>query len=88
MSFDQRLLDIICCPSTHLPLRLMPEALLAELNARISAGQIKQRDETPVTQPLDQALMTDDERLAYPIREDIPMLLEEYAIAIARADES
>ena len=32
--------------------------------------------------------MTEDERLAYPIRDDIPMLLEEYAIAMAQADES
>lgn len=88
MSFDRQLLDIICCPSTHLPLKLMPESLLEQLNARIEAGELRQRDDTPVSEPLEQALMTEDERLAYPIRDDIPLLLEEYAILIAQAHES
>lgn len=87
MSFDRQLLDIICCPSTHLPLKLMPESLLDQLNARIEAGELRQRDDTPITEPLEQALMTEDERLAYPIRDDIPLLLEEYAILIAQARE-
>ena len=87
MSFDQRLLDIVCCPATHLPLKLMPEATLARLNARIDAGRLRFRDDTPVTEPLAQALMTADERLAYAIRDDIPMLLEEQAIPLAQAEE-
>jgi uncharacterized protein YbaR (Trm112 family) len=52
MSFDHRLLDIVCCPATHLPLRLMPESKLATLNARIGAGLLKFRDDSPVTEPL------------------------------------
>lgn len=87
MSFDQRLLDIVCCPATHLPLKLMPEATLARLNARIDAGRLRFRDDSPVTEPLAQALMTADERLAYAIRDDIPMLLEEQAIPLAQAEE-
>jgi uncharacterized protein len=85
VSFDHRLLDIICCPATHMPLRLMPEALLGRLNARIESGELKHCNESPVTEPLEQALMTDDQRLAYPIRDDIPMLLEEFGILIAEA---
>ena len=84
MSFDRQLLDIICCPATHVPLRLMPPAMLERLNAAIAAGNVRQRDEQPVAEPLEQALMTEDERLAYPIRDDIPLLLEEYAILIAQ----
>jgi uncharacterized protein YbaR (Trm112 family) len=87
MSFDHRLLDIVCCPATHLPLKLMPEATLARLNARIDAGRLRFRDDSPVTEPLAQALMTADERLAYAIRDDIPLLLEEQAIPLAQAEE-
>jgi uncharacterized protein YbaR (Trm112 family) len=87
MSFDQRLLDIVCCPATHLPLKLMPESTLARLNDRIGAGRLRFRDDTPVTEPLVQALMTADERLAYPVRDDIPLLLEEQAILLAQAEE-
>lgn len=86
MSFDHRLLDIICCPATHLPLKLLPEATLQRLNARIAAGTLKHRDESPVTEPLVQALVTADDRLAYPIRDDIPLLLEEQGIPMAGAD--
>jgi uncharacterized protein YbaR (Trm112 family) len=88
MSFDQRLLDIVCCPATQLPLKLMPEATLARLNARIESGTLKFRDDSPVTEILVQALITADERLAYPIRDDIPLLLEEQAIPIAQVGES
>ena len=71
-----------------MPLRLMPPAMLERLNAAIAAGNVRQQDEQPVGEPLEQALMTEDERLAYPIRDDIPLLLEEYAILIAQTDGS
>jgi len=88
MSFDQRLLDIICCPATHQPLKLAPAPLLARLNARIESGQLRYRDDSAVTEPLDQALVTTDDRLAYPIRDDIPVLLEEQGIVVAQADDA
>jgi uncharacterized protein YbaR (Trm112 family) len=71
-----------------MPLRMMPEALLGRLNARIESGELKHRDDSLVTEALGQALMTEDERLAYPIRDDIPLLLEEFGILIAQADGS
>ena len=86
MSFDKQLLDIVCCPATHMPLRLMPEAMLERLNARIASGELKYRDDSPVTEPMEQALMTEDERFAYPIRDDIPLLLEEFGIVIAQGE--
>ena len=88
MTVDRQLLDIICCPATHMPLRLMPEPMLERLNSAIAAGKVRQRDDQPVGEPLEQALMTEDERLAYPIRDDIPLLLEDCAILIAQADGS
>jgi len=86
VSFDHQLLDILCCPATHLPLRLMPQSVLSRLNAAIATGALKYRNDRIVTEPLEQALMTDDERLAYPIRDDIPLLLEEFGIVIAQTD--
>jgi uncharacterized protein YbaR (Trm112 family) len=88
VSFDRRLLDIVCCPVTHAPLAPMPEATLMRLNARIAEGKLKRRDDTLVTEPLEQALMTADGRLAYPIRDDIPLLLEDQGILLAQADEA
>jgi uncharacterized protein YbaR (Trm112 family) len=88
VSFDQKLLDIVCCPVTHVPLKLMPEAMLNRLNLQIEAGRLRYRDDAPVTAALQQALITDDSRLAYPVRDGIPLLLEEQGILIAQLDES
>lgn len=71
-----------------MPLRLMPEALLGRLNARIESGELKHCDDSPVTESLEQALMTEDARLAYPIRDDIPLLLEECGILMAQTEGS
>jgi uncharacterized protein YbaR (Trm112 family) len=87
VSFDRRLLDIVCCPVTYAPLQMTPEATLLRLNARIADGKLRHSDDTPVTEPIEQALMTADGRLAYPIRDDIPLLIEDRAILIAQADE-
>lgn len=88
MSFDRNLLDIVCCPVTRLPLELVPDATLARLNARIEAGSLKSCADQIVEQPLRQALMTRDGRLAYPVRDGIPILLEEHGILLAQIDDA
>ena len=88
MTFDRSLLDIVCCPATHLPLRLMQDAELKNLNDRIANGQARYRDDTPVTEAIEQALVTEDYRLAYPIRDEIPVLLEDRGILIEKPGSS
>lgn len=77
---DKKLLDIICCPTTKLPLELLATDRLANLNAAIRAGEIKNQAATPLTDPLSEALVTRDGRHVYPIRDGIPILLEEECI--------
>jgi uncharacterized protein YbaR (Trm112 family) len=84
LSFDTALLAILCCPVTQLPLRLMTQAELSALNETIAEGGIKHRDGTPVEEPLEQALSTEDGRLAYPVTDGIPVLLEERGIALSQ----
>lgn len=88
MSFDTRLLDIVVCPATHMPLRKLPESLLAQLNERIAAGTLRHVDDSPVTENLEQALVTEDDRLAYPVRDDMPVLIAEQGIVVAQIDEA
>lgn len=87
MSIDGALLDIICCPVTRQPLRLLPERELQRLNQLIGLGKIKNRDDAVLDAPLEQALVTRDEKLAYPVRDGIPVLLEEEAILLSQLDE-
>jgi uncharacterized protein YbaR (Trm112 family) len=67
---------------------MVPEATLARLNALINVRELKNCDESFVEQPLRQALMTRDGRLAYPIRDGIPILLEEHGILLAQVSDA
>ena len=86
MSVDPNLLSILCCPVTHQPLKVMSVDILSKLNQAIGAGRVKQRDGAVVAQPLELALCTDDEHLAYPVRDGIPVLLEECGIPLTALD--
>jgi uncharacterized protein YbaR (Trm112 family) len=77
---DKKLLDIICCPLTKLPLQLLDSERLARLNAAIKAGEIKNQAANHLAEKLTEALVTRDGRLVYPIRDGIPVLLEEESI--------
>jgi uncharacterized protein YbaR (Trm112 family) len=77
---DKRLLDIVCCPVTKLPLLQLDSERLARLNVAISAGQLRNRADKSLPEALSEALVTRDGRLVYPVREGIPVLLEEESI--------
>jgi uncharacterized protein YbaR (Trm112 family) len=77
---NKQLLDYIVCPLTHVPLQLLDSERLGQLNAAIGAGAVNNRASRPVTVPLTEALVTRDGRLVYPVRNDIPILLEEESI--------
>ena len=77
---DKKLLDIVCCPLTKLPLQLLDSERLARLNAAIRAGGVKNQADGDLSDELMEALVTRDGRLVYPIRDGIPVLMEEESI--------
>ncbi len=86
MSFDAKLLDIICCPVTRQPIDIMPASRLAKLNTLIQEEKIRDRSEDTVAATLEQALVTEDGKLAYPVIDGMPVLLEERSIALSQLD--
>ncbi len=77
---DKRLLDIICCPATRLSLELLDAARLGELNRAITAGTIRNHAATGLSAELAEVLVTRDGRWAYPVRDGVPILLEDECI--------
>ena len=86
MSFDRNLLDILCCPLTRQPLGMMTASRLAKLNKLIQEQKIKDLSEDIVDVALEQALVTEDGKLAYPMVDGMPVLLEERCIALSQFD--
>lgn len=77
---DKKLLDIICCPLTKLPLQILDGERLARLNSVVATGLVRNRGARTLDATLTEALVTRDGRLVYPIVDGIPILLEEEAI--------
>ena len=77
---DNRLLEILCCPITRRPLNRVDEATLNQINAAISSGSVRNHGGAQLIEPLGGALVTGEGDLVYPVRNDIPVLLEEECI--------
>ena len=78
---DKKLLEILVCPSTKVPVRLLGRDKLAILNNTISNADVRHADGTRVDGGLSAALITEDGKTIYVIDDDIPIMLEDQAIA-------
>ena len=79
---DKRLLDILCCPATKQPLRLLTRAELDALNRAIAGGSARTAGAAPVTAALAAGLITADGKRVYRIDDDVPVMLVDEAIAV------
>ena len=79
---DQELLDILVCPETKQPVRQAGSNLLDSLNRAISAGEVKTRDGQLVEDRIDEGLVREDDRVLYPVRDSIPIMLIDEAIPL------
>jgi uncharacterized protein YbaR (Trm112 family) len=79
---DKRLLTILRCPVTHKGLSLAKSATLHAVNNAIKSGELSNRDGRVLEDPLDEALITDDGKILYPVSDGIPVLLEGESVSM------
>jgi uncharacterized protein YbaR (Trm112 family) len=80
---DQSLLEILACPETKQKVVLLDQGRIAKINQSISAGMLLNRSQKKVDQTIDSALVRQDGKFCYPIRNDIPVMLIDEAIELA-----
>ena len=80
MPISQDLLEILCCPRTRVPVEMLSQELLGELNEKIEHGAVKYYDGKPVDKPLQEGLVTEDGAVVYRIDDNIPVMLVEQGI--------
>jgi uncharacterized protein YbaR (Trm112 family) len=79
---DPELLEILVCPETHQPVRLAGAELLDRLNQAIRSGDVTNRGGDEVTDPVEEGLVREDDKILYPVREEIPIMLIDEAIEV------
>ena len=82
MTISQELLDILVCPETRQSLTLAGTDEVMVINEQIARGELVNREGKTVTEPVDGALIRADRQVLYPIRDDIPIMLIDEAIAL------
>ena len=80
MPVNGKLLEILCCPVSKTPLTVLGQRKLDKLNDAIKSGEALFVDGEKVTEPLQEALITEDGKVIYPVQDNIPVLLEEKGI--------
>jgi len=77
------LLQILRCPETHQTLSMAPDDTIRRVNALIQEGSCKNHSGSQVSGLLEEALIREDGRKLYPVRNNIPILLPDEAISFA-----
>jgi uncharacterized protein len=83
---DPQLLEILCCPETKQPVVLVEGEVIDRINARIQAKAVKNRGGQAVEEKIDGGLVREDRKFLYPIRDSIPIMLEDEAIPFEEFD--
>ncbi len=76
------LLKILCCPETHQKLVIVDQSRVKSINQKISTGNLVNHGGVRISEPIEGGLVREDQKVVYPIRRGIPILLVDEAIPL------
>ena len=79
---DPQLVEILACPENKSPVRPAEPAVIEQINKAIEAGTLKNRGGQTINEKIDAGLLREDGKWLYPVRDEIPIMLVEEAIAL------
>jgi uncharacterized protein len=80
---NPELLALLVCPETHQDLALAGPEEIARLNEAIRQGRLRNVAGGTVADPVEGALVRADRVVAYPVRDDIPVMLVDEGLVLA-----
>jgi uncharacterized protein YbaR (Trm112 family) len=82
LAVDDFLLEILVCPETKERVKPADDDTLKRLNDLVKQGRLKNRAGSLVKERMESALVREDGRFAYPVRDDIPVMLVDEGIPL------
>ncbi len=86
-TMDAKLLEILCCPSTKMPVRMASRIELDALNRCIGNGELLTIANKPVYTAFSEALITRDGKIIYRVDDGIPVMLVDEGISTLQMND-
>ena len=72
---DPELVEILVCPDTKLNVDLAPGETVEKINLAIKENIVLNVDGQSINDPLQDGLLREDDKIIYPVRDSIPVML-------------